>query len=419
MLDLIIIGAGLTGWIAAHSAARAGLNVKILSQGLGALHWSAGTVDVLGYYPDASAAVERPLEAAHALPADHPYALLDGQLGSSLQGFAALTRQLGLPYTGTHDGTNLWLPSPVGAARPAFLASEAQAAGDLRRDTPMLIVGFKGLRDFYPELIAENLRKRGQPARAAFLPLDLVMTRRDFNTVHLAQAFDEASCRTRVAAGLTALVQPGERIGLPAILGLQAHAAAMEELSARTGAEIFEIPTLPPSVPGIRLNNALRRCVEKLGVQVAVNMQVNAFHAENDRVEFVETETSARPLKHRARNFLLATGGILGGGINTDHTGKVAEAVFDLPLVSPPAREAWFRTRFFDAAGHPIFRSGVQVNCDFQPVNARGARVYANVWAAGGILAHADPILERSLEGIAIATATAAIDHLTADRRPA
>ena len=44
----------------------------------------------------------------------------------------------------------------------------------------------------------------------------------------------------------------------------------------------------------------------------------------------------------------------------------------------------------------------------WQPVDDAGARVYANVWAAGNLLAHADGILERSLEGIALATGVAA-----------
>jgi glycerol-3-phosphate dehydrogenase subunit B len=86
----------------------------------------------------------------------------------------------------------------------------------------------------------------------------------------------------------------------------------------------------------------------------------------------------------------------------------VWETVFDLPLTTPRERGQWFRARFFDPAGHPIFRAGVPVNREFQPVDANGARVYKNVWAAGNTLADADPILERSLEGIALATGIAA-----------
>jgi glycerol-3-phosphate dehydrogenase subunit B len=47
-----------------------------------------------------------------------------------------------------------------------------------------------------------------------------------------------------------------------------------------------------------------------------------------------------------------------------------------------------------------------------QPVDGAGAPVYTNLWAVGGLLAHADPILERSLEGVAIASAVAAVDKV-------
>ena len=422
MHDLIVIGAGLTGLMAAYTAAKAGLKVKVIAKGLGALHWSAGTVDVLGYYPDEGTLVERPLQALQELAKiqpQHPYALLNGmELKDALQDFSSLAEDIGLPYLGNADA-NLSLPSPVGAARPTLLAPQAQITSDLGRTEPMLIVGFRGMRDFFPELVAENLNKQGHKARATFLPLDLITDRRDSNTVQLAYGLDDPARRNKLAAELKKLVQPGERIGLPAILGMAEHATLMKELQAATGAAVFEISTLPPSVPGIRLNTALRRRVEWLGVQVEISMDIIGFHAQDGRVEWVETQTSSRPLKHRARNFLLATGGILGGGINTDHTGRAWEVVFNLPLTTPQQRSEWFRTRFLDPAGHLIFSGGVPVNRQFQPVDASGSLVYANVWAAGSILAHADPIRERSLEGIAIATGIVAakqIARLTADR---
>jgi len=407
--------------MAAYTAAKAGLKVKVIAKGLGALHWNAGTVDVLGYYPDEGTRVERPLQTIQELAkaqSQHPYALLNGMaLKDALQTFSSLAKDIGLPYQGNADA-NLSLPSPIGAARPTFLAPLAQITGDLSRTEPMLIVGLRGVRDFFPELIAENLNKQGHTARAAFLPLDLITDRRDSNTVQLANGLDNSTRRNKLAAELKKLGRPGERVGLPAILGMAEHATLMQELQAATGAAVFEIPTLPPSVPGIRLNTGLRQHVERLGVQVEISMDIIGFHAQDGRVEWVETQTSSRPLKHHARNFLLATGGILGGGINTDHTGRAWEVVFNLPLTTPQQRSEWFRSRFFDPAGHPIFSGGVPINPQFQPIGADGSPVYANVWAAGSILAHADPIRERSLEGIAIATGIAAanrIAKLTAD----
>jgi glycerol-3-phosphate dehydrogenase subunit B len=367
-------------------------------------------VDVLGYLPDREGAIFEPLQAVNDLLAqhpDHPYGLLDaGQLASTLADFATLTEALELPYAGSDQpGRNLLLPSPVGAARPAFLAPAAQRAGDLADPSPMLIVGFEGMRDFYPALIAANLAKLGIPARPHFLPFNTITDRRDINTVQMAHAIEDEAALSRLASGLKRAVKPGERIGLPAILGVEEHGRVFSELEKRVGAPLFEIPTLPPSVPGIRLHTALRHRLLSMGVRVEAGMEAMGFHAADGRIRWVETETSARPLKHRAGAFLLATGGVLGGGFYSDPTGRFWDAVFDLPLTVPQDRSRWFSPRFLE--GQPVFSGGVAVNRDFQPIHpedASGQPIYANLWAAGGALAHADGIHERSLEGIAVVT---------------
>ncbi len=418
--DLLVIGAGLSGLMAAHTAAQAGLRVQVIAKGLGSMHWSAGTVDVLGYGPEElTRPVKQPLEAIQALSAtqpDHPYTLLGAhQVQAALAEFTTLAAALGLPYGGAKTaGENLLLPSAVGALRPAFLAPQAQLAGDSSRTEPMLIVGFQGLRDFYPELIAENLAKQGIPARAAFLPLSLLADKSDRNNVQLALALDDNARRAKLGGELKRLVRPGERIGLPAILGLDDHSAALADLSAAAGAPIFEIPTLPPSVPGMRLFKALRARLWSMGVRVDAGMEAigaNAMPAVNGtagRVQWIETATSSRPLKLQARSYLLATGGILGGGFDSDHTGHIWETVFSLPLTIPQHRYEWFRPEFMNPAGHPVFNGGVAVDGRMQPVDASGKVVYGNLWAAGGTLASVDPIQQHSLEGIAIATGVAA-----------
>ncbi len=405
MNDLLIIGAGLAGLTAAYSAAKAGQKVKVIAKGMGITHWHAGTVDVLGYAAE-GAGVVRPLEAIDDLPPDHPYRLLGAdRLSAALADFTRLTAEIGLPYTGAQTtGDNLWLPSPVGAARPTFLAPAGQAAGDLSTGQPLLIVGIEGMRDFYPKLIAENLVKQGHTARHAFLPLSLFTQRHDITTLQLAKLVEEPTRLAQLAEALTRLVSTGERIGLLAILGFENHPTVLKRLSEATVAPVCEIPTLPPSVPGIRLHTHLRRKLEAMGVRVEIGMEAIGFGTDGNRIGWVETETSSRPLKHRATNFLLATGGILGGGINSDHTGRAWEVIFGLPLTIPQERSDWFRPRFLDSEGQPVFRGGVPVNENFQPIRSDGAPVYANLWAAGGTLAGADSIRERSVEGIAIST---------------
>ena len=420
MLDLLVVGAGLSGLMAAYTAAQAGLKVKIVNKGLGAMHWSAGTVDVLGYTSEMPPqAVNRPLEGVAKLIQEnsyHPYALLDSeQISSALDTFRTLLEELGLPYGGmADDEENLFLPSPAGAARPTYLAPQAQLAGDLSRPEPILVAGFEGMRDFYPLLIAENLTKLGHQARVIMMPMDLLTTRRDANTVQMAQGLDDKARRVRLSQHLQKLVQPGERIGLPAVLGLQAHSDVVADLEQICGVPVFEIPTLPPSVPGVRLFAALRDELRRLGVRVETAMEVigaqksSAQNGTAGHVEWLESKTTTRPIKHRAENFLLATGGLLGSGFNSDQDGRVWEVILDLPLTVPQDRSKWFDSSFLSPAGHPVYTGGVMVNRNFQPVSAAGQVIYKNLWAVGHMLAGTDPILERSVEGIAIVTGIAA-----------
>ncbi|MCZ7542112.1 MAG: hypothetical protein M5R40_00570 [Anaerolineae bacterium] len=48
------------------------------------------------------------------------------------------------------------------------------------------------------------------------------------------------------------------RVGFPAVLGLYDAARVQAVLADALGAPVFEITTLPPSVPGMRLYHALR-----------------------------------------------------------------------------------------------------------------------------------------------------------------
>ena len=413
MIDLLVIGAGLTGLVAALRAAESGRRVKVIAKGMGAHHWNAGTIDVLGYAGIAERPVATPWQQMANLDDDHPYQLVGHAAArQSIGWFMTTAAGSGLDYTGAADERNLLLPSPAGAWRPVLLAPAGQRGGAADKTQPMLIAGLHGMRDFYPHLIVRNLVASGQPARAATLPWSVVSEARDRNNVQLAELLDEPATQQRLISALKLVAQPGERIGLPAILGLHRHGDALATLQRDLRCTVFEIPTLPPSVPGIRLTTALRRALAQRDVRVEVGMEVIGFHAEHGAIQWVETATSARPLRHRAGAYLLATGGVLGGGFSSDHAGRFWETVFNLPLTVPQDRARWFRPRFLDPQGQPAFHGGVSVSSSFQPVDADGRPVYTNLWAAGGALAHADPILERSLEGIAIVTGVAAADAI-------
>ena len=132
MVDLIVIGAGLSGMMAAYTAAKAGLRVRVVAKGLGSIHWSAGTIDVLGYLPEEDEVhVKRPFEAMQSFPSTHPkhpYTLMGGEtVSQTLATFVALSKEIGIPYGGAaNTGDDLLLPYPAGAARPTYLAPQEQ-----------------------------------------------------------------------------------------------------------------------------------------------------------------------------------------------------------------------------------------------------------------------------------------------------
>ncbi len=111
MVDLLVIGAGLSGLTAAYTAAKAGLQVKVIAKGLGALHWSAGTVDMLGYLPGQDQPVQQPFTVLDALPDGHPYKLTD--VAAALDAFQALTQEVGLGYGRAPNNENWLLPDPL------------------------------------------------------------------------------------------------------------------------------------------------------------------------------------------------------------------------------------------------------------------------------------------------------------------
>ena len=406
--DILVIGAGLAGLMAALQLSAHKKKVRLIAKGWGATHWHAGCIDVLGYYPlNNPEVVSSPEEALADFVRenpDHPYAIVGrDRLEAALAALQSVCAQAGYPLQGTLT-KNWLLPSAVGTARPTCLAPEMMVAGDLSRKDPMLIVGFKHFNDFYPNVVADNLNKQGVPAQHLTVDLPSLAHRHFTTSVILANMMERADVRAELVTAVKPHAADVERVGFPAVLGIKQALAVKEELAQQLGKPVFEIPGLPPSVPGIRLHRLLKAAIERQGGRVYDGMEAQRAEDADGRITAVFTESAARQRPHRFQRYVLATGGILGGGITTNYKGDVREVVFDLPVNAPESRLDWFQQDFMAADGHPIYRAGLTVNGQFQPVNGGGAPVYENVYAAGTTLAHCEAIRERSFEGIAVAT---------------
>ncbi|HEX2367803.1 MAG TPA: glycerol-3-phosphate dehydrogenase subunit GlpB [Acidimicrobiia bacterium] len=405
--DVLVVGAGLAGLSAARQASAAGARTRVIAKGWGAQYWLSGGIGVLGYHPLGQAQpVASPADALAALAADqprHPYALAGvSAVAEAVSDIQHACADNGLALEGSID-RNWLLSSPLGGRRPICLAPSTMTGGDLTRRDPMLIVGLTGYPDFPAGLVAANLEAQDMAATAAEVDLVSFRQRRFLNATVLASLFDLPEIREEAARAIRPRLGSAGRVGMPAVLGMESSEEAVSHLSDLLGVEVFEIATAPPSVPGIRLHRALVRGLVGSGVRVSSGMQVVGSESNGSTIEAVYSEAAARRVRHAAGSFVIATGGILGGGLITDEDGSVTEVVADIPVKSPATRSDWFRREVLDSAGHPIYRAGIEVDSGWRPLDS-GKVVWENVTVAGGLLAEAETIREHSMDGVAVAT---------------
>jgi len=195
------------------------------------------------------------------------------------------------------------------------------------------------------------------------------------------------------------------------VLGLHRSPEVVAELAERIGEAVFEIPTLPPSIPGMRLHALLNRALRKAGGRVVMGASVVSSASHNGRLEAVSTDTGSRRSSHGARDFVVATGGVSAGGVTLDSSWRFKESALDLPLagVPPPGTERFCADVF---GSHPVSRVGVAVDEEWRPLDADGRVVYNNVRVCGATLAGAEPHKEMSGNGISLVTGYAVADAI-------
>lgn len=409
--DAVVVGAGLAGLAAALRLAQAGLRVSVVATGVGSLHLGGATIDVLGYAPERVVSPARKLPGfVRAHPA-HPYARTPPALVTeALEWLTAMAPEVSLQGSAAR---NMLLPTAVGVLRPTALVPASMAAGDLGSGGRVVVAGWRVLKDFYPDYAAAALNESGVEgvhARAVevALPLD---GEADPGPLRVARRLEEPGFRARVGAELARVVEPGELVGVPAVLGLERAPEVWSELQERIGAPLFEIPTLPPSLPGMRLYGLLTAALRRAGGRViiggpAVTAAVTSG-AGHRTISSIATDAGGRKIVHRAGHFVLATGGIAAGGIVMDSDWNLREAVLGLPLAGvPEPDEERFDPDYF--ASHPLSRAGIAVDDSWRPVDDRGELLYANLRAAGASLAGAEPWKEKSGNGISLVTGYAA-----------
>jgi glycerol-3-phosphate dehydrogenase subunit B len=407
--DAVVVGAGVAGLTAAARLGESGARVCVLAKGVGSTHLAAGTVDVLGHDPGRVEAPARALQDFVAARPDHPYAVVGvDAISPAIDWFTeCIVRgpQPSYRYVGDLERNHL-LPTALGAARPSALAPETMAAGELTDKRPVCVVGLRPFRDFHASLCAANIARMGIEARA--VELGLKVDRPDENALGLARRFDDSAFRRAFADQLAPRLQGEERVALPAVLGLRDPHGAWSDLEERLGRPVFEVPTPPPSVPGMRVFDALRAALRSAGGRLVLGAQVLGAERDGARVSAVRADTSGRDTTYAARWVVLATGGFASGGLALGSDWVVRETVFGLPVHGAPGPGApRFVPGYLDE--QPMSRVGVAVD------GQQRAEGLENVLVAGAALPGAAPWREGSGEGISLASGHRAAEHVRAE----
>lgn len=397
--DLIVIGMGLSGLMAAKTAAEAGQKILIVGKGMGSLCLFSNTIDLFGQLPDGIEMKEGLSRWIGERP-NHPYSKMGVErIEEALSSFTSLFPP---PYSfQAMDHTNCFVPTGAGTLRPTYLIPATMVEGVSFAKENTLIVGFKGFKDFYAHYVAGQLKCRGVSLQ---LPDD---SHREMNATALARLMERESFREKIGREIKKQLHGGTHIGFPALLGIHEPIRVKEELEKIIGAKVFEIPILPPSIPGKRIFDRFKEWFIQKGVTFLLGTSVSNVIRKGRRCDGIEVLHPPVVDFYSADRYILATGRFIGGGLKASSE-KIFEPIFNLAVFQPQFREVWFNNSFFSDLPHPIYGAGVLTDSAFRAVDEKGDQILENVWVAGSILAHHHAIDEKSKEGIEIGTGYAA-----------
>ena len=383
--DNIIIGGGLSGLLCGIALAREGRHVAAIAAGQSTLHFSSGSFDILGYDADGQV-VTSPFEAIKQLEASHPYHLV-GLENVPLLATQALRifTECGLSGQGG-VAHNHFRMTPIGSLRPTWFTLDDYLTVQTPQAFPykkVLLVNVPGFMDFPVSLITEGLHRLGAEVETALVSVPSLMHRRqspsEMRSANLAKVLARDKKLQQIAARINKAATDVEAVIMPAIVGMDSQ-EAVAFIRSRVQKPLHFVSTLPPSVPGVRVQTLLRKHFANLGGVYMLGNTVTGGHVEDGRLRYVET--SLLPDERlEADDFVLATGSFASDGLKSNYE-RVFEPIFDLDTTAPADRMQWVTPSVFD--DQPYRSYGVKVNASMQAQN--GGQTISNLYVAGAVL---------------------------------
>lgn len=394
-VDVLVLGAGLAGLVTAIFLNKRGRHVAIIASGAGFVVASTGFVDVIERTPSGETIedLQEILSAFKSRWPDHPYAKADWEtLFGAEQDLLEILNYTGLEYIIPYQTANVQVVTALGTLKRTHLLPKSAAIANILNKKSIIVLSFRGLANFNPCLVHSNLAGLFPGAKIKWAIVDLPLNKAtNIQSITIAKWFDNDEHQEEIFKRIIAAIPQREKpdiILLPAVLGLRKHYTIWNKLRDTLGVEVLEVPTLPPSVPGIRLFNALRFFLETRKVYLNLNCQAIRAGIAGGEVKYVDAFSEGKIVRYRSRYYILATGGIAGGGL-IEKNGQIHDPIFGSPITGASRLD------------YKTFPVNVGVAVD----DTMRVRRFSNLWACGRILGGYNPYFERCGNGIALATA--------------
>lgn len=395
--DTIIIGGGLSGLVAGIDLSRKGQKCLIVSSGQSAIHFFSGSFELYGM------GVE-PFKAMESLSPQHPYSMIGLEnvkdLADKVKPFF---REVGIELKGA-DGLNHWRITPLGAIKPAWLTLDEYASIPAEGQMPwkkVAILNIDGFLDFHTSYIAASLESRGVETVVKGISMPELEKLRQNPTEMRSTNISKTLVGDRIntlAARINEYAKDVDAVLMPAVVGLTSCADVVR-LKEMVNRPLYFIATLPPSVPGIRLQMMLKRHFQKVGGTYMLGDSVTGGEFENGKLNYITTQNHA-DVKFEADNFIIATGSFFSKGLVSDING-VREPIFGLDVISADQRSDWYKKNLFEA--QPYMNFGVATDNTFH-ATLNGVAV-KNLYAAGSVIGGCNSMKEGSGAGVAVLSA--------------
>ena len=411
-MDTVIMGGGLSGLTCGIALAKRGQRVTIVASGQSTLLFNGGSMDLLGYID--GKAVTNPIEAISLLPDSHPYRKIGADRFADLANEAKqLIDDSGITMLGNANA-NHWRITPMGIAKPAWLTQDKCMRIDSLDELPfkrLALMCVRGFFDIPNSMLASGLREIGfEVDLKEFTTDDITALRRspsEMRATSLAKHLVSNNALQRVADQINTLAGDADMVLLPCML---VDEDAADTLQSMLHKPLRLVATLPPSVPGMRMQKLLQHYFRMLGGSYLMGDSVTGAAFDGNRLTSVTT-AKLGDMSLKADNFVLATGSFISRGLVADYE-HVYEPIMGLDVDSDADPEHW--TRFGVLEPQDYMRYGVATDNDLHGM-INGQPV-TNLRVIGSILSGHDAVKMGDGTGVSLMTALAVNDLIIAKK---